>query len=330
MRWKNLVSAVIDRALDYTVVVCSYGGALVAAAGSAGFTIARGMDKPVEISYAAAGVAAGDLKVRARLEGTEFAANVTLPIHASGDTDGQQNKNVSNWADPSFVRMVSAIAVVSGTAMKLFGDRMRLVQRYRADKACMVTDEDIPLAKPPLRVNLSVYAESLATSLSLAMLGNMAATCVIYYSNILGSDVDITYPASGSVYANSTLYDGPVISKIYPLVINFDPTEALLKLPIIGEVKILLDMAVHGVANVTYGAGVNLQQSSPPIIPPAAAVAITSTVAVLSFEAHRFFSERVVADRDERIATFKQRNKNPLTVNSDESEALLQYGSINP
>ena len=330
MIWKNLVGAVINRALDYTVVVCSYGGALVAAAGSAGFTIARGMDKPVDISYAAAGVAAGDLKVSARLEGMDFAANVTLPIHASGDADGQQNKNVANWADPSFVQMVSAIAIVSGTVIKLLGDQLRIVQRYRADRARLVTDEEVPLAKPPLQVTLSVYAESLATSLSLAMLGNMAATCVIYYSNLLGSDVDLTYPASGPSYMNSTLYDGPAISRIYPLVINFDPTEALLKLPFIGEVKILLDMAVHGFANVTYGAGVTFQQSSPPIIPPGAAVAITSAIAVLSFEAHRFFSERVVVDRDERIASLKRRNKRALIVNSEEGDALLQCGSVSP
>lgn len=314
---KMISGAIVDTAVDFTASTLNVCGSVACVIGGVGFVAAQAVHATVNASYFGAATATGGLDVDGQLEHTPLGINYTLPLRVSGETEGEVSYKLTDYVDPNTVYIASAVLVSSGTALRALGCTLKKWQQ-RYDKA----QYDTPLVKPSPREYLSVNIKSVSYSLSLSLLSYSLVSCIVNYSDLLGSKLQLTYPFVGEHHANGTYYHGSTDTGTYPVTIHLDPARIPLDLPIIGEVNLLLNMLVKGTAKVTYGGGLFFKPSVPDIVPSVLGVVSSTVCGISAFVAGSFFARKERHQRDER-----ERAVHLNTVSSIQTEGTTRAES---
>jgi preprotein translocase subunit Sss1 len=294
MDWgKKICGVVTQSTLDITASALGVCGTLACIAGGVGFAVAQGLEKTFRASYWGLGSSAGGLDVTARLEDINFGINYTLPIHVRGIKSSEQFHNLADYVDSSTVQIVSAALLSSGMALRGFSS---ILKKFQQSQYALQEP-----AKPSQKEYLILIKNSLLGSLSIGLFSNSITSYFVFYSNLLNSDLGLTYPFSSERQANSSYYNGPLMSTWEHIHLPFDPEIIPIKLPIIGHVDVSLNMSVKGVVNVTAGGGLFFEKNGPTTIPPAANVALSAIAGVSAYLASNFFSRKEQRMRDERL-----------------------------
>ncbi len=302
---KKIYGAVTNSTLDITASALGVCGSVACAAAGIGFSVAQGIDKTFRASYWGSAVSAGELSITARLEDLNLGVNYTLPLHVSGAKSNEQLYNLGNYIDPSTIQIVSAVLFGSGMVLRTLSSTIKKFQQYRYEVP-EHTWQKLPV-KPSQQEYLTGIKNSIFGSLSIGLMSNSIASYFVFYSDFMNSDLDLTYPFSGarqensSCYTNNTYYNGPLMSATEYIHIQFDPEVIPIKVPIIGDVNVALNVGVQGEVNLTAGGGVFFEKNGPTIIPLAANVALSAIAGVSTYLASNFFARKEQHLRDERV-----------------------------
>jgi hypothetical protein len=291
----------VDKLADAVGSAVTTGADIACALGGIGLATAQGMNKTFCASYYGAGTAVGGLDVTGHLQGTSFDLNYTLPIQVNGYKDGEYLYNITDYLDPNVVLLASAAFIGTGVVLKTIGDVLKKWQQYRYDERYIQAHCGVKVGRPTRDEFLVGVAESVCASLAITTLTHTLISSVDSYSNLLGSDLYLTYPFEGEQRANSTYYNGPINSGSYPIAATLDPQVVHVQLPILGNTTILLDMAAKGVANYTYGGGLFFKENDSEKISPALSQIFSGIVGSSAYLAKNLFFRKGTVMRDERI-----------------------------
>lgn len=321
---KKIYGVVTNSTLDITASALGVCGSVACAAAGVGFALAQGIEKTFRASYWGSAVSAGELDITARVEDINLGVNYTLPLHVSGAKSNEQFYNLGAYIDPSTIQIVSGVLFGSGVVLRTLGSTLKKFQQYRYEVPEQTWQKQG--VKTSQQEYLTVIKNSLLGSFSIGLISNSLAAYFVFYSDFLNSDLDLTYPFSGeqranSSYSNSSYYNGPVMSVTEYIHIQFDPETIPFKIPIIGEVKVALNISVQGEVNVTAGGGVCFEKNGSTVIPLAANVALSAVAGVSAYLASNFFSRKEQRLRDERV--LRNRVYLPLTEDAKEFESPI-------
>ncbi len=307
MGWNDKLSRIwrwsVDTTLDLLGNALSFSGTLFSAAGGIGFAAAQELNKTFCAAYSGDVIAVGNLAVSAQLEGTSLGINYTLPLQGSGKTNGENLYNLTDYIDPNLVYISSALCVGSGVILKTMGDTLKKWQEYRYDAHYYKSHYGINLSQPSPKELLLTMGQAVCSSVGVSTLSYTTASCVAHYSPLFRSVLRLTYPFTGTKYATGPDYYGPLKTESYPIAVTLDSQKIPADLPFIGNVTLVLNMEVHGMANATYGGGISFKEDEPAQLAPTvmAVETISGVIGSSAYLTHNFFAKTARLLRDNRI-----------------------------
>ncbi|MDR3502388.1 MAG: hypothetical protein P4L79_07380 [Legionella sp.] len=317
MGWMgNIVSAAINTAGS----VLDTAGSIACSVGGMGFAAAQAIDKTFQASYSGSAVGWGGLDVSGTLDHL-FGINYTLPLRLSKTLDGQELYHTTDYVEPGMICMISSVVLGSGVILKSLGSTLKKFQQYREDAQFTQQNYGTKIERPAGREFMQSQLTSLSSSLTIAMLSYNTALCMAYYSSIFNSALRLTYPIQGTQYASGVYYHGPQTTTTYPIAVTLDPQQIIVDLPFIGNVTLLLNMALNGAANITAGAGVFFKENGPAPIAPLVTVTASAVGGSSAYLLSNFFAKKELEARDHRL--IKAARKTVFSIQDEEEEALL-------
>ncbi|MFJ1268579.1 hypothetical protein ACD661_08445 [Legionella lytica] len=317
------MGSIFSAAINTTASVLDTAGSVACSIGGMGLAAAQAMDKTFQGSYAGSAVGWGGLDVTGTFDHL-FGINFTLPLQVSKTLEGQEFYQATDYIDPGMISIVSAVALGSGFILKGLGSSLKKFQQYRDDEQFTQQNYGCKIERPAAREFGHSQLTSLSSSLSIAMLSYNTAICFAYYSNILNSALRLTYPFQGSQYASGPYYHGPQKTTTYPLDVTLDPQQVVVDIPFVGNVTLLLNMAIHGAANITAGAGVFFKENGPAPLAPAVAVTGSALAGSSAYLLSNFFAKKECEARDRRL--IQAARKTVFSIQEgDEEETLLTW-----
>lgn len=307
MGWKDKLSRAwrwgVDTTLDLLGNALSFSGTLFSAAGGIGFAAAQELNKTFSAAYSGDIIAAGNLAVGAHIDGTNLGINYTLPLQGSGKKNGENLYNLTDYIDANLVYITSALCVGSGVVLKTMGDTLKKWQEYRYDAHYNKSHYGITLSKPSPKEFLLTMGQAFCFSVGVSTLSYTTASCVAHYSPLFPSVLRLTYPFTGTKHATGPDYYGPLKTESYPIAVTLDSQKIPADLPFIGKVTVVLNMAVRGMANATYGGGLSFKEDDPAQLEPTviAVATVSGVIGSSAYLTHNFFAQSARFMRDNRI-----------------------------
>ena len=319
MSWKTkLWSAcgmVIDTAIDLTANTFNVVGSIACMVGGAAYSFSQVLDESLNASYYGAADTYGVVTIDASLASIHFQTNESF--HQQEKALAGIKYNLQDYINPVTVRQVSTIFVASGSALRLMGDNIRLWRQGKIDQAFYKSEHNLEITRPSRIEHFYASAESVCGSLTYTCAGIPLAGIPIQLSKLVGSHQDLTFPANGVLWVNTTHYSGPLASKSFPLSYKFGRNYSIDFFHM--KIRADIEERVEAVANTSYGGGLFFQsnaKTNPPIAIPAV-IGLT-----LSRVNNSFFRSGVV-ERDKRIAKSKV-----IVKQETEIKAVPRYNSM--
>lgn len=307
MGWKDKLRQTwrwgVDTTLELLGNALSFSGTLISAVGGIGFAAAQELNQTLSVAYSGDVVAAGGLAVSAQLEGTSFGINYTLPLQGSGKKNGENLYNLTDYINPQLLYISSTLCVGSGIILKSMGDTLQKWQEYRDDARYHQIHYGINLSKPSQREFLLTMGQAACSSVAMSTLSYTTASCIAHYSPLFRSVLWLNYPFTGTKHATGPDYYGPVKTESFPIAVTLDSQKFPADLPFIGNVTIVLNMLVNGMANATYGGGLSFKGADAALLAPTV-MALETVSGVLgsgAYLTHSFFAKSARFMRDNRI-----------------------------
>ena len=317
------MGSIINVAINTAASVLDTAGSIACSVGGMGFAAAQAIDKTFQASYAGSAVGWGGLEISGNLDHL-FGINYTLPLRVSKAMDGEKLYHLTDYVESGMIYTASAVILSSGIVLKGLGSTLKKVQQYREDDQFTQLNYGTQIERPVAREFLQSQITSLSSSLTIAMLSYNAGICLAYYSSLLNSALQLTYPIQGEQHADSTYYHGPLTTTTYPVDVTLDPQQITVDIPYIGNVSLFLDMAVKGAANVTGGGGFFFKENGPAPIAPPVSITASSLGGSSAYLLSNFFAKKELEARDLRL--IKAVRTPVLSIQDEEEDRLLPYG----
>lgn len=311
MSWRDIFwtgcGVVVNTSINLVADTFELAGTATCILGGAAFSLSYAIDETLKAAYFGSVNALGQIGVNISVPDFNYSLNQTIPGNYSTQRDGGILYNSTSYLHPATLRIVSFIAIGSGTALTVIGANIKLLQEVKEDNKVLKGENEIEYSRPTLKEHSYLSASTLCRSLAYTSLGSTIAGIAINYSGLIGPVQSFTYPSSGTDLVNTTYYKGPVIHDVVPInyIIDRNLTVELLGRKVVVEELI----NVQGNATIQYGGGLFFQSKDKPDFPIAAPAVLTGVSSITG----KFFAEKAKRLRDDRIYETKQGDY--LTIN---------------
>jgi hypothetical protein len=302
MKWKDKLWSFGKQALHFsinsTADTLNTLGNIACMIGGGAFSLTYALDDSFGVSYYASGNVTGQVDVGFIVPAFNYTHIKGIPFERYLQEDNELSYTLVDYINPSVLLSLSVLTAASGILLSLLGTNLKLWEKSKEDHSYFKNMHDLEIPFPKKEEYFYHSAESIAHSLTIAMISCAAVGATIQLSGFLGSTQKITYPGSSKQKVNSIHYQGPVESILFPLQFLLHQNHTL-KLPIINKDELAeIIIRAKAILNATYGGDMIFKSNDVTTLP----ITISSSaVSITSYLACNFFSEKANRMRNERL-----------------------------
>lgn len=300
MSWINKFWTAYDYAtstvINSTAAALSTVGSLACKVGGAGFALSYAIDETVKGSYYGLANAVGKIDMGIDIIQFSYSINGTLPFQQSFQKEDGMSYHLKDYLRADVLRAASGIFSVSGLFLNVISANIKKWQQGRDDKKYIKNKYGKESTGATLKEHIYESAAIACSSLTDSFISCAITSSIINYSGLIGSNKSITYPYTSPWRINSTQYQGPVQSTLFPLSYKIEQNKTL-NLPFIGQVDILQKVLGEALLNVTGGGGLFFKSNNKTSLP----TAIPASLGITTHLTGSFFANKATRQRDNRM-----------------------------